>query len=90
MMMSQILQSVDFIKTQKCRYLKNKTLFLIKIKEFINCILRATLWVKNSFVVEVTFHVLSQLAPSLIKGVGGWGYDLPKIKSIGGGVKIFC
>ena len=57
MMTSQILQSVDFIKTQKSRYLDNETLFLLQIKQFINCILRATLWQKNSFVAEIIFNV---------------------------------
>ena len=57
MMISQILQSVDFIKTQKSTYLDNETLFLLQIKQFINCILRATLWQKNSFVAEIIFNV---------------------------------
>ena len=35
MMMSQILKSVDFTKTQKSRYLENETLFLLQIKKFI-------------------------------------------------------
>ena len=35
MMMSQILKSVDFTKTQKFRYLENEA-FLIQIKKFIN------------------------------------------------------
>ena len=43
MMMSQILKSVDFTKTQKSRYLVNETLFLLQIKRFINCTLRVTL-----------------------------------------------
>ena len=42
-MMSQILKSVDFTKTQKYRYLKNETLFFLQIKNFINYTLRATL-----------------------------------------------
>ena len=46
MMMSQVLKYVDFKKTQKSRYLKNKTLFLFQIKKFINCASRATLWQK--------------------------------------------
>ena len=33
MMTSQILQSVDFIKTQKSRYLENEASFLLKIKK---------------------------------------------------------
>ena len=43
MMTSHILKFVDFTKTQKSRYLKNKTLFFLQIKKFINYILRATL-----------------------------------------------
>ena len=46
MMTSQILQSADFIKTQKSRYVENETLFLLQIKKFINWILKATLWQK--------------------------------------------
>ena len=42
MMTSQILKSVDFTKTQKARYLENKTLFFLQIKKFINYILRTT------------------------------------------------
>ena len=45
-MASQILKSVDFTKTQKSRYLENKTLFLSQIKKLINCPSRATLWQK--------------------------------------------
>ena len=41
-MTSQILKSVDFTKTQKSRYLENKTFFL-QIKKFINYTSRATL-----------------------------------------------
>ena len=47
MMISQILKSVHFTKTQKSRHLKNETLFLFQIKNFINCaLLKATLWQK--------------------------------------------
>ena len=35
MMMSQILKSVGFTKTQKSRYLKNATLFFLQIKKII-------------------------------------------------------
>ena len=41
MMMSQILKSGDFRKTQKSSYLKNETLFLLQIKKFINYASRA-------------------------------------------------
>ena len=53
MMMSQILKSVDFTKTQTSRYLKNKKLFFLWIKKFINYKSRATLLQKNSFAEEV-------------------------------------
>ena len=46
MMTSQILKSMDFTKTQKSRYFENETLFLLQIKNFINCTSRATLWQK--------------------------------------------
>ena len=46
MMMSQILKSVDFTKTQESRYLQNETTFFLQIKKFINSTSRATLWQK--------------------------------------------
>ena len=46
MMTSQILKFVDFIKTQKSRYLKNETYFFFKKKNFINYTSRTTLWQK--------------------------------------------
>ena len=42
MMTSQKLKSMDFTKTQKSRYLENKTFFL-QIKKFINYTSKATL-----------------------------------------------
>ena len=46
MMSLQILKPVDFSKTQRSRYLENKTLFFLQIKILINNTLRATLWQK--------------------------------------------
>ena len=46
MMTSQILNSVDFTKTEKSRHLENETLFFLQIKKIINCASRATLWQK--------------------------------------------
>ena len=46
-MMSQILKSVDFSKTQKSRNHENKALFFLQIKKLINCASRATVWQKN-------------------------------------------
>ena len=54
MMMSQISKSVDFTKTQKSTYLKNRT-FLFQLKKIINYTSRATLLQKNDFAAEVTF-----------------------------------
>ena len=45
MMTSQILQFVDFPKTQKSKYLKNETFFL-RIKKFISYTSRTDLWEK--------------------------------------------
>ena len=42
-MMSQILKSASFTKTQKSRYLEIKTLFFPHIKKFINYTSSATL-----------------------------------------------
>ena len=57
MMTSQILKFVDFSKTQKFRYLENETIFFLQIKKFINYTLRAALWQKNTFAVELTFKL---------------------------------
>ena len=43
MMISQILKSVDFKKTQKSRYLEDKTLLFLHIKKIINYAPRANL-----------------------------------------------
>ena len=57
---SQILRSVDFIKSQKRRYLEKGTSFFLQIKKFINYTSKATL-AKSSFVAEVTFKKLSNV-----------------------------
>ena len=54
LMMSQILKFIDFTKTEKSRYLENKTSFL-QIKKFSDYTSMVTLSQKNSFVAEVTF-----------------------------------
>ena len=46
MMTSQILNYVDFKKTQRARYIVNEKLFFLQIKKFINYASRATLWQK--------------------------------------------
>ena len=45
-MTSQISKSVDFTKTQKSRYFKNKTLLFLQIKKFIYYTSRVTSWLK--------------------------------------------
>ena len=42
MMTSQFLRSVDFTKSQKLRYLENKTSFSLQTKKFINYTSKAT------------------------------------------------
>ena len=54
LMMSQILKFIDFTKTEKSSYLKNKTSFL-QIKKFTDYTSMVTLSQKNSFAAEVTF-----------------------------------
>ena len=49
MMASQILKIVDFTKTQKSRCLKNKALFFLQIKKFLDYTSRGTLWQKTFF-----------------------------------------
>ena len=53
MMMSQILRSVDLTKSQKPRYIENKTSFTLQIKKMINYKSKATLLAKNSFAVDL-------------------------------------
>ena len=43
MMMSQILKSADFTKTQKSQCVENETLFFLQIQKFINYTSTATL-----------------------------------------------
>ena len=43
LMMSQILKSAGFTKTQKSQYFENETLFFLQIKKFINCTSSAVL-----------------------------------------------
>ena len=55
MMTSQILKSMGFAKTQKSRYLGNKTLFFFQIKKIILLHIKGYFILTNSFVAEVTF-----------------------------------
>ena len=52
-MMPEILRSVHFTKTQKSKYLENKTLFFLQIKKFINNTSRATLLRIRIFVTDI-------------------------------------
>ena len=53
-MTSQILNSVDFTKTQRSRYLENEILFFLQIKKLL-LFIKGHFVAKNSFVAEVTF-----------------------------------
>ena len=57
MVTSQILKSVDFTKTQKCRHLENETLFFLQIKKIYRLHIKAFFTAKNSFIVGVTFKL---------------------------------
>ena len=46
MVTSQILKFRDFTKTQKSRYLENKTSFFLQIEKFVNYTSTTTLWQK--------------------------------------------
>ena len=59
MMTSQILKSVDFTKTQKSRYIENKT--FISSNEKFNYMSRA----ENSAVAEVTLKSLRKIVLDL-------------------------
>ena len=54
MMMSQILKCVDFIKTQKSRYLENETYFSSNKKNH-ELHIKGYFIAKNSFVAEVKY-----------------------------------
>ena len=55
MMMSQILKYVNFTKAHKFRYLENKTLFLLQIKNSL-ITHQGLLYGKNIFLVELIFN----------------------------------
>ena len=61
MMTSQILKSVDFTKTQKSRYLENKTFH--QMKNLITC--QGLLIAENSAVAEVTLKSLRKIVLDL-------------------------
>ena len=59
MMMSQVLKSVDFTKTQKSKYLENRTLFFLQIKKLI--VHQGLLYAEeNCYLAEVTFFNMSE------------------------------
>ena len=60
MMMSQILKSVDFTKTQKSRYLESKTLFFSWNKKDLSITHYRLLYGKISFVPKVIFKERKQ------------------------------
>ena len=55
MMTSQILKYVNLTKAHKCRYLENKTLFLLQIKNSL-ITHQGLLYGKNRFLVELIFN----------------------------------
>ena len=54
MMTSQILEFADSWKTQKSKYLKNKTQFFRLVKKFTSCTSKGYIIAKNSFLAKVT------------------------------------
>ena len=54
---SQILKSVDFTKMQRSRYLKNKTLFFLEIKNNNQLYIKDYFTEKTSFVAEIMFQL---------------------------------
>ena len=55
MMTSQILQFMDFTKTQKSKYLQNE-IFILQIKKSHYLHIKDYVMAKNTFVAEVTFN----------------------------------
>ena len=66
MMTSQSLKSMAFTKTQKSRYLENKTFFL-QIKKIINSASRATLWQKQFCSGSNLFHTVTNFTKRVSK-----------------------
>ena len=66
MMTSQSLKSMAFTKTQKSRYLENKTFFL-QIKKIINSASRATLWQKQFCSGSNLFHTVTDFTKRVSK-----------------------
>ena len=60
MMTQQILKSVNLTKTQKCRYLENKTIFFSKKKKKLLTAHQGLIYCKKNFVAEDTFSRRSQ------------------------------
>ena len=71
MMTSQILKSVDFVKTQESKYLENKTFCFPQIKSLIAH--QELFYGKNTFAAVVTFKYFEDSDVIVIK---------KKIKSI--------
>ena len=46
-MRSQIVEFIDFTKSQKSRYLEDEILFFLQIKKFFNYSSKVTLWQKT-------------------------------------------
>ena len=74
MMTSQILKSVDFTKTQKSRYIENKT--FISSNEKFNYMSRA----ENSAVAEVTLKSLRKIVLDLalprVHGLSSYSFEI--------------
>ena len=54
---SQILKSVDFTKMQRSRYLENKTLFFLEIKNNNQLYIKDYFTEKTSFVAVIMFQL---------------------------------
>ena len=65
MMHSQIFKSVNFTKTQKSRYFKNKTFFLQKNKTLI--VHQGLLYAKKRFAAEVIYSTRPQNQKKLLR-----------------------
>ena len=67
MMTSQILKSVDFVKTQKSRYLESKT-FRFSSKEKIHYLrIKGYFMAKKSFAAEVNFKYFESSDAIVVK-----------------------
>ena len=77
--MPQILNSVDFTKIQKSRFLENKTFFFLQLKKSL-LTYQGLRYGKNSFVAEVTSKCLIDRSIKICNNWNSFYNDIENIK----------